>query len=102
MSISGKMSMGIRSPAPIPMMQMRISEAMIVYGRLSAKAAKLIGDSEPYQPRIALAGALIRGDRIVLIERACRCRRPRDRPPDFRSIGVRRNAVIAEESAACT
>jgi hypothetical protein len=54
------------------MMQMRISEAMIVYGRLSAKAAKLIGDSEPYQPRIALAGARIRGDRIVLIERAWR------------------------------
>jgi hypothetical protein len=50
-------------------MQMRISEAMIVYGCLSAKAAKLIDDSEPYQPCIALAAARTHGDRIVLIER---------------------------------
>jgi hypothetical protein len=45
MSISGKMSIGIRRAAPTPMMQISIREAMIVYGRFSANSANDISES---------------------------------------------------------
>src|SRR5580692_10919375 len=38
MSISGKMSMGIRNAAPIPIKVMRIRVATTVYGRFSANS----------------------------------------------------------------
>src|SRR5580698_9016523 len=46
MSISGKISIGMRRAAPIPIRQMRIRDATIVYGRFNANAASDIRKSQ--------------------------------------------------------
>src|ERR1700687_6206136 len=48
MSISGKISTGMRKPAPMPIRQTRMREATIVYGRRSEKSANHIND-QPQQ-----------------------------------------------------